>query len=104
MNLLRESIALIHGVAGNIDWLSESHGDFSRTDHEGLFLHDAMGSGTGDRHDWDACFNRHDERAFLEAVQAAVGTARPLGIDQKRRSGLDIFDGLLDAGESGVAI
>jgi len=41
---------------------------------------------------------------FLKRLHAPVGTTRPLGIDQKRGSRLYVFNGLLDAGESGVAI
>ena len=101
---LRKFVALLDGVSRRVDRLSESHRNFSRLDDQRVFLHDAMRAGAGHRHDRNSRLDGHDEGTLFEPLQAAIRAARSLGIDQERKSFAHIFDGLLDAGERGVAI
>ena len=55
-------------------------------------FHHPLRSRTCDRHDRHAALDGHHHRAFLEFLQAAVGTARSFRIDQERLAIAHRFD------------
>src|ERR1700722_543770 len=104
MNNLRQLVALLDCKFRRVDWFAKSHGHFSGTDDQRIFLHDTVRSRTGHRHNRNSSLDRNRKRTLLESLQTSVRTARPLWINKKRKTFTNILQGYFDAFERGVAI
>src|ERR1700721_1473695 len=104
MEALVEVFALVESVLGGVNGWKEFDQDFARADFQFSLFHDAVSVGTGNRHQRNAGLDGHHRGSLLEFLQAAVGAARALGINQKTLPALQRFGGFFEANNGGVPI